>query len=150
MELQEFYEFMEQHRGNMVESAVKRYHSLGPLLGKVEELVAGTNTGAYDACVPGCREHWSLGHGSAVGSNRILCWYTVSCIAVMQPCLAPCVVAVCRQSTSAGRLLQVLGASCVQCAGTHGTESPGEAAQHAGRSSTKTTLQSRRVVRDNT
>ena len=35
MELQEFFEHMEQHRANAVETAVKRYHSLTPLLGKV-------------------------------------------------------------------------------------------------------------------
>jgi hypothetical protein len=35
MELQEFYEYMEQHRANAVDAAVQRYHSLTPLLGKV-------------------------------------------------------------------------------------------------------------------
>lgn len=35
MELQEFYEHMEQHRAAVVESAVQRYRSLTPLLGKV-------------------------------------------------------------------------------------------------------------------
>lgn len=35
MELQEFYEHMEQHRAAVVESALQRYHSLTPLLGKV-------------------------------------------------------------------------------------------------------------------
>ncbi len=35
MELQEFYEYMEQHRTNTVDAAVQRYHSLTPLLGKV-------------------------------------------------------------------------------------------------------------------
>jgi hypothetical protein len=35
MELQEFYEYMEQHRAAVVESAVQRYRSLTPLLGKV-------------------------------------------------------------------------------------------------------------------
>eukprot|EP00879_Flechtneria_rotunda_P032592 GHRR01035825.1.p1 GENE.GHRR01035825.1~~GHRR01035825.1.p1 ORF type:complete len:221 (+),score=76.57 GHRR01035825.1:1552-2214(+) len=45
MELQEFYEYMEQHRAAVVETAVQKYRSLTPLLGKVEELVAGSNTG---------------------------------------------------------------------------------------------------------
>eukprot|EP00882_Tetradesmus_deserticola_P030916 GHRQ01034922.1.p1 GENE.GHRQ01034922.1~~GHRQ01034922.1.p1 ORF type:complete len:195 (+),score=40.56 GHRQ01034922.1:253-837(+) len=35
MELQEFYEHMEQHRAATVDSAVQRYRSLTPLLGKV-------------------------------------------------------------------------------------------------------------------
>ncbi|KAF8069431.1 DHC1 [Scenedesmus sp. PABB004] len=45
MELQEFYEHMEQHRAAAVDAAVSRYRSLTPLLGKIEELVAGTNSG---------------------------------------------------------------------------------------------------------
>lgn len=39
MELQEFYEYMEQHRANAVDAAVLRYHSLTPLLGKVRGLL---------------------------------------------------------------------------------------------------------------
>jgi hypothetical protein len=35
MELQEFYEHLEQHRSNVVDTAVKRYHSLTSLMGKV-------------------------------------------------------------------------------------------------------------------
>lgn len=35
MELQEFYEHMEQHRASTIESAVQRYRSITPLLGKV-------------------------------------------------------------------------------------------------------------------
>jgi len=35
MELQEFYEHLEQHRANAVDAAVQRYRSLTPLLGKV-------------------------------------------------------------------------------------------------------------------
>jgi hypothetical protein len=35
MELQEFYEHMERHRAAVVESAIQRYRSLTPLLGKV-------------------------------------------------------------------------------------------------------------------
>lgn len=35
MELQEFYEYMEQHRANAVDAAVQRYRSLTPVLGKV-------------------------------------------------------------------------------------------------------------------
>jgi hypothetical protein len=40
MELQEFYEHMEQRRAAVVESAVQRYRSLTPLLGKVWGIVA--------------------------------------------------------------------------------------------------------------
>jgi hypothetical protein len=35
MELQEFYEYMEQHRTSAIDAAVQRYRSLTPLLGKV-------------------------------------------------------------------------------------------------------------------
>jgi hypothetical protein len=35
MELQEFYEYMEQHRATAVDAAVQRYCSLTPVLGKV-------------------------------------------------------------------------------------------------------------------
>lgn len=35
MELQEFYEYMEQHRTSAVDAAMQRYRSLTPLLGKV-------------------------------------------------------------------------------------------------------------------
>lgn len=35
MELQEFYEYMEQRRANAVDAAVQRYRSLTPVLGKV-------------------------------------------------------------------------------------------------------------------
>lgn len=41
MELQEFYEFMEQHRASAVDAAVQRYHSLTPLLGKVRGVQLG-------------------------------------------------------------------------------------------------------------
>jgi hypothetical protein len=35
MELQEFYEYMEQHRTSAIDTAVQRYRSLAPILGKV-------------------------------------------------------------------------------------------------------------------
>lgn len=38
MELQEFYEYMEQHRANAVDAAVQRYRSLTPVLGKVRSM----------------------------------------------------------------------------------------------------------------
>uniref|UniRef100_A0A383W4S5 Dynein-1, subspecies f n=1 Tax=Tetradesmus obliquus TaxID=3088 RepID=A0A383W4S5_TETOB len=59
MELQEFYEYMEQHRAAVVESAVQRYRSLTPLLGKVEELVAGSNTGKSPQ-LAGYYSYWEM------------------------------------------------------------------------------------------
>ncbi|PRW56454.1 flagellar inner arm dynein 1 heavy chain alpha [Chlorella sorokiniana] len=44
-DLQEWYEEFEQHRQQVVEGLVARYRGVGPLLVKVEELVAGTSTG---------------------------------------------------------------------------------------------------------
>ena len=45
MDLTEFYEAIERQRQDAVEALVKRYHTIGPLLGKIEEAVAGTNSG---------------------------------------------------------------------------------------------------------
>ncbi len=44
-DLQEFLEAVEKHRQQVVDQLVKTYRTIGPLLGKVEEAVAGTNTG---------------------------------------------------------------------------------------------------------
>jgi dynein heavy chain len=58
MELQEFYEFAEQHRARVVETAVQRYRSLTPLLSKVVKALAwwwlATDSPApcADACAP--------------------------------------------------------------------------------------------------
>lgn len=45
MDLQEFYEHIERHRLEAVDKLVKKYRTISPLLGKIEEVVAGTNTG---------------------------------------------------------------------------------------------------------
>ena len=44
MDLQEFYEFLEKNRLEVVDEMVRKYRTIAPLLGKVEEAVAGTNT----------------------------------------------------------------------------------------------------------
>jgi dynein heavy chain len=48
-ELQELYEALELSRAQGVESALRRYRTITPLLGKVEELVAGEGW-AVGAC----------------------------------------------------------------------------------------------------
>ena len=45
LDLTEFYEAHERERREAVEELVKRYHTIGPLLVKIEEVVAGTNSG---------------------------------------------------------------------------------------------------------
>ena len=45
MDLQEFYEYMDKTRIEAVDELLKKYRTIPPLLGKVEEAVAGTNTG---------------------------------------------------------------------------------------------------------
>uniref|UniRef100_A0A6S8LSH1 AAA+ ATPase domain-containing protein n=1 Tax=Dunaliella tertiolecta TaxID=3047 RepID=A0A6S8LSH1_DUNTE len=45
MDLQEFYELIEKHRLESTDRLVKKYRNISPLLGKIEEVVAGTNTG---------------------------------------------------------------------------------------------------------
>ncbi|KAJ3328734.1 Dynein heavy chain 10, axonemal, partial [Blyttiomyces sp. JEL0837] len=45
MEAHEFFDFLNETRLNVVESIVQKYKSIGPLLIKMESLVAGTNTG---------------------------------------------------------------------------------------------------------
>ena len=42
---QEFFEYIEQERAKDFEVLVRKYHAIGPLLTKVEELVVHTNTG---------------------------------------------------------------------------------------------------------
>jgi hypothetical protein len=46
-DLQEWLEAVELQRQVVVDALVKGYRTIGPLLGKVEEAVAGTNTGAW-------------------------------------------------------------------------------------------------------
>ncbi|MEW5308429.1 MAG: hypothetical protein WDW38_000392 [Sanguina aurantia] len=45
MDLAEFNDMLEKHRVDAVERLVKKYRTISPLLGKIEEVVAGTNTG---------------------------------------------------------------------------------------------------------
>ncbi|KAL6757976.1 dynein heavy chain, N-terminal region 1-domain-containing protein, partial [Haematococcus lacustris] len=45
LDLQELYELVEKGRIEAIERLVKKYHTISPLLGKIEEVVAGTNTG---------------------------------------------------------------------------------------------------------
>ncbi|TYZ50849.1 hypothetical protein PybrP1_008863 [[Pythium] brassicae (nom. inval.)] len=45
-EVGEFYELVERNRMQRIEELVQNYRSIGPLLIKVEEIVAGVNTGA--------------------------------------------------------------------------------------------------------
>jgi dihydroorotate dehydrogenase len=49
MELQEFYEYMEQHRTSAIDTAVQRYRSLTPLLVKVTPRKASTATATATA-----------------------------------------------------------------------------------------------------
>ena len=45
MDAHEFFDFINRHRINTVDSIVQKHKSVGPLLIKMESLVAGTNTG---------------------------------------------------------------------------------------------------------
>ncbi|TPX78384.1 hypothetical protein CcCBS67573_g00352 [Chytriomyces confervae] len=45
MDAHEFFDFMNKHRVNTLETIVQKYSSIGPLLIKMESVVAGTNTG---------------------------------------------------------------------------------------------------------
>ncbi|KAJ3349859.1 Dynein heavy chain 10, axonemal [Entophlyctis luteolus] len=45
MDAHEFFDFLNKHRINVLESIVQKYGSIGPLLIKMESVVAGTNTG---------------------------------------------------------------------------------------------------------
>ncbi|RKO94122.1 dynein heavy chain and region D6 of dynein motor-domain-containing protein [Blyttiomyces helicus] len=45
MDAHEFFDFISKHRESMLSVAVQKYRSIGPLLIKMESLVAGTNTG---------------------------------------------------------------------------------------------------------
>lgn len=49
MDLQEFYEHIERQRMAVLEGLVKKYRTISPLLGKIEEVVAGTNSGKSPA-----------------------------------------------------------------------------------------------------
>jgi hypothetical protein len=55
MELQEFYEHLEQHRSNVVDTAVKRYHSLTSLMGKVRLRTLQGCLGVLDGCIAPCK-----------------------------------------------------------------------------------------------
>ena len=45
IDLQEFYELVEKQRLMIIDELVRKYKTIPPLLGKVEEAIAGTNTG---------------------------------------------------------------------------------------------------------
>lgn len=45
IDLQEFYELVERERLAIIDELVRKYKTIPPLLGKVEEAIAGTNTG---------------------------------------------------------------------------------------------------------
>eukprot|EP00798_Chlamydomonas_sp_ICE-L_P031817 gene31817-7021_t len=45
MDLTEFYDLVEKERLESVDKLVKKYRTISPILGKIEEVVAGTNTG---------------------------------------------------------------------------------------------------------
>ncbi|CAD7701503.1 unnamed protein product, partial [Ostreobium quekettii] len=57
MDLQEFYEHIEKHRIQVADHLVKKYRTISPLLGKVEEAVCGTNTGK-SALMASYYDHW--------------------------------------------------------------------------------------------
>jgi dynein heavy chain, axonemal len=43
--MQEFYDSIEKHRFDVIENLVKKYRTIPQLLGKMEEVVAGSNSG---------------------------------------------------------------------------------------------------------
>lgn len=43
--MQELYDSVEKHRLTVVENVIKKYRTIPQLLGKIEEVVAGTNSG---------------------------------------------------------------------------------------------------------
>ncbi|KAJ3134855.1 Dynein heavy chain 10, axonemal [Physocladia obscura] len=45
LDAHEFFDFLNKHRVNSLEATVQKYSSIGPLLIKMESVVAGTNTG---------------------------------------------------------------------------------------------------------
>lgn len=49
LDAHEFFEFINKHKTNTLETLVNKYRSIGPLLVKMESLVAGTNTGKSKA-----------------------------------------------------------------------------------------------------
>ncbi len=49
LDLQEFCEAIERQRVSALEALVKKYRTISPLLGKIEEVVAGTNSGKSGA-----------------------------------------------------------------------------------------------------
>ena len=57
LDLLEAMEFFERHRTELCNRLARKYRSIGPLLGKVEEAVAGTNTGK-SAQLRGYYQHW--------------------------------------------------------------------------------------------
>jgi hypothetical protein len=46
MQVQEFYELIEKHRLESVDKLVKKYRTISPLLGKIEEVGVGQRDGS--------------------------------------------------------------------------------------------------------
>jgi hypothetical protein len=57
--VQEFYDAIERHRGATVEALVKKYRTIPQLLGKMEEVVAGSNTGRTPK-LAAYYHHWEM------------------------------------------------------------------------------------------
>ena len=55
--LQDYYDFQEEHRSSILSSLGRKYHAIGPLLVKVEGLVAQSNTGKCHRLTH-YYEHW--------------------------------------------------------------------------------------------
>jgi hypothetical protein len=139
-DLQEFLEAVEKHRQQVVDQLVKTYRTIGPLLGKVEEAVAGTNTGRqFCAGQAGCGacfatfamqadRHTQHSHRQQQQSNKCCNAGSFNLI----PC--PWCMMHCRQGRAAGALLRLLGACHLRCTQHHGAGRAAEAAApHGGR-----------------
>ena len=57
LDLPEFVDWVEKHRSDTVAVLVKKYKTIGPLLGKIEEVVTGSNTGKSVILVE-YYQHW--------------------------------------------------------------------------------------------
>lgn len=54
---QDYYDFQEEHRSNVLNALSRKYHAIGPLLVKVEGLVVQSNTGKCQRLAH-YYEHW--------------------------------------------------------------------------------------------
>lgn len=57
MDIQEFYDYFENHRISEVEKLVEQYESIGPFLIKIEETATGTKSGAAE-CMKEYYTYW--------------------------------------------------------------------------------------------